>query len=425
MAKRYLVGGPPNSGKSTYVLSLVGRLGSGLGRTAVAVELDVWSRSYPAFEGKVSFEDRPKRFGLDWDWKTPLDECLEEFNTAPADIVFGDLPGAKIDAATDYMIANAEADGAIVVSRTLDGLRLWREAFETRGMPVVLECLSVQGHSPLMLRDMGRKIDPMHPDVASFVERLIDADDEWEREAEAERFTSLFIMNYTRRSRTVRGRDENLDGPAKKPLMTIGKRLKHLALRNCKELIKDVCETPRPEVWEPAVLRGHCERWFDIANRGICSIAWYEEEYRALCDDAELIARVRGVPARVNGRYRIWTPEHTLMKVPPLLLEEEMDRFYARLATLCESAEKRFPSWTDTIEALTYADLMTDGEIRPWLDGCGRVSVALVMWLARVLGAPLPLFATSKEVHKMTIRDINKHRLYFLESIRRAELEHP
>lgn len=176
MPTRYLVGGPFNSGKSTYVLSLVRRLESGLGRTAIAIELDVWSCSYPAFEGKVTFEDRPKRSGLDWDWKTPLDERLEEFNTAPADIVFGDLPGGKIDAAIDYMVANAEADGAIMVSRTLDGLWSWREAFETRGVPVVLECLSVQGHPPLMLRDMDRKIDPTHPDVASFVERLIDAE---------------------------------------------------------------------------------------------------------------------------------------------------------------------------------------------------------------------------------------------------------
>lgn len=96
-----------------------------------------------------------------------------------------------------------------------------------------------------------------------------------------------------------------------------------------------------------------------------------------------------------------------------------------RMTSEREAEAERFPSWSDTIEALTYADLMIDGEIRPWLDGCGRVSVTLVMWLARVLGAPLPLFATSKEVHKMTIRDFNRHRLNFLESIRRAELEHP
>ena len=88
-------------------------------------------------------------------------------------------------------------------------------------------------------------------------------------------------------------------------------------------------------------------------------------------------------------------------------------------------AESRYPSWNDTIEAMAYADLMTDGELRPWLDGCGRVATALVMWIARTLGAPLPLFTQRKSVHKMTIRDLDRHRLYFLESIRRAEQEHP
>ena len=114
--KRYLVGGPQNSGKSTYVLSLAKRLQSGHGLRARAIELDVWSGSYPAFRGEVSFKDRPKQFGLAWDWKTPLDERIKEFNEAPDDIVLGDLPGAKIDEATDYMCKNAKADGAIVVS---------------------------------------------------------------------------------------------------------------------------------------------------------------------------------------------------------------------------------------------------------------------------------------------------------------------
>jgi hypothetical protein len=72
---------------------------------------------------------------------------------------------------------------------------------------------------------------------------------------------------------------------------------------------------------------------------------------------------------------------------------------------------------------MAYADLMIDGELRPWLDGCGRVAATLVMWIARTLGAPLPLFDTSKEVHKMTIRDLDRHTGYFLKCIRRAEAE--
>ncbi len=272
MTKRYLVGGPPNSGKSTYVLSATKRIRSALGRTALAFELDVWSGSYAAFEGKYSFKDRPKKTGLDWDWKTPLDERLAQFNAADADVVFGDLPGAKIDAATDYMCANAKADGAIVVSRTRDDLKQWREAFEARGIPVVLECLSMQGDSPLVLRDMGRIVDPSHPDVALPAARMLasSSDDDRRATALSSRFLNVFRQNYTRRSRTAHGRDENLGGPLKKPLMVTGPDLKHVAMRNGDRLAQDVLATPRPKAWDAAILRAHCERWFAIANEGIC-----------------------------------------------------------------------------------------------------------------------------------------------------------
>ncbi len=426
--KRYLVGGPANSGKSTYILSLTRRLNEGHGLRARAVELDVWSGSYPAFRGEVSFKDRPKHFGLEWDWKTPLDERLSEFNGAAEDLVFGDLPGAKIDAATDYMCARAKADGAIIVSRTLDGLKQWRDAFESRGVRVVHECLAIQGRTPLVLRDLGRVIDPAHDDVASFASSVVAAADPWSdarQRAADERFRTVFRLNYMRRSRTAHGLDHNLGQPLKKPLLTVGEELKLVAMRNCDRLAEDVLATPRPREWSADFFRGSCERWFDLSNDGICGPDWYEEEFSVLKQDAALAERARGAPVRVNPRYRIWTPEHTLMKTPPLLLEEQMEFFYARLAGLARTAEERHPSWNHVIEAMAYADLMTDGELRPWLDGCGRLATVLVMWLARTFGAPLPLFASSKEVHKMTIRDLDRHRLYFLECIRRAEQEHP
>lgn len=427
MTKRYLVGGPPNSGKSTYVLSLTRRLTGSLGRSALAVELDVWSSSYPAFEKKIPFEGRPKRFGLDWDWQTPLDERIRQFNGATEDFVFGDLPGAKIDAATDRMCRETRADGAIVVSRTLDGLKLWRQAFEERGIKVVLECLSVQGQVPLVLRDMNRIVDAEHPDVALLAETALDpnAEDAKRTKETERRFLALFGQNYARRSRTVHGRDENLGGPLKRPLMMVGADLKRAAAENGERLAADVLATARPDRWTAETIRANCERWFDLANDRICGPDWYTDQFAALQDDAQTLTRSCGRPIRANPRYRLWTPEHTLLKVSPLLLEDEMDRFYGRLADLLTRAETRFPSWTDTIEAMAYADLMMDGELRPWLDGCGRVAVALVMWIASSLGAPPPLFAASKEVHKMTLRDLDRHRLYFLESIRRAELEHP
>jgi hypothetical protein len=245
--KRYLVGGPSNSGKSTYVLSIVKRLNAGHGLRARAIELDVWSGSYPAFAGEVSFKDRPKHFGLEWDWKTPLDERIAEFNGAAEDVIFGDLPGAKIDEATDYMCAQAEADGAIVVSRTLDGLAQWRKAFEDRGVPVVYECLSYQGQAPLVLRDMHRTVDAIHPDVAFLAERIAEAGDRSERKSRAmdQRFLTVFKLNYVRRSRTAHGRDENLGGPLKKPLMIVGEDLKLAAMRNCVRLADETSSRRR------------------------------------------------------------------------------------------------------------------------------------------------------------------------------------
>ncbi len=428
VTRRYLVGGPANSGKSTFILSATRRLNCGLGKKAKAVEFDVWSQSYPAFEGQVSFKAREKRFGLEWDWKTPLDERLADFRGFDGDLVFGDLPGAKIDEATEYMCRESGADGAIILSRNLEGLQLWRDAFRRFGIPVAHECLSIQGQTPLILHDMNRQLDAFHPDVAVLTDHINGSFGEDEEQARREfeaRFQTVFRQNFIRRSRTAHGVDNNIDGPMKKPLLVSGDSLRAAAMRNCRALISDVLETSRPDQWTADMLRRKCEHWFDLANRGIYGPEWYEDEFLALAEDAALIERVRGVPVSVNRRYRMWTPEHTLMKVPPLLLEDQMDIFYHRLADLLARAEANFPSWGDTLEAMAYADIMTDGELRPWLDGCGRVAMTLVMWIARVLGAPLPLFAANREVHKMTYRDIDKHRLYFLECIRRANAECP
>jgi energy-coupling factor transporter ATP-binding protein EcfA2 len=164
--RRLLVGGPSNSGKSTFLLSLVELLNRDRPGQAVSIELDVWSRSYPAFRGEVPFENRPKMTGLDWDWQTPLDQRLKEFNEADAEIVFGDMPGAKIDVATQYMCTNAQAGGAVIISRAAEGLVIWRDAFRQFGLEVQLECLTLRGAKPLMLRDPGRVVNPDYEEVA-------------------------------------------------------------------------------------------------------------------------------------------------------------------------------------------------------------------------------------------------------------------
>ncbi len=173
MNKKYLIGGPSNSGKSTFVLSLVEYLRS-KGRTAEAIELDVWSNSYTAFRGEVPFATRPKRQGLDWDWKTPLDERIRSFNENQADIVFGDLPG-KLDEAIAYMCSESAADGALIISRTIDDLTKWRNFFMMRSVHVAHEFLTFleTPPPPIMLVGMNRELVPEHEKVQWFGEHLL------------------------------------------------------------------------------------------------------------------------------------------------------------------------------------------------------------------------------------------------------------
>lgn len=422
MRGRYLICGPKNSGKSSYTLALRDHLIS-RGIRAEAVELDVWGNSFGAFAGETSFEARPKRTGTDWPWKEACDERLARYNGSEADVVLGDIPGYIDDETTGHLLRAAENDGAIIISSSIEGIVEWRAWLESQGVKVVEECLSARNPTrPFVLRDMNRTPDPEHPDV-SILRDIVTGGEQREalERVEEERFETLFKLNYMHRSRTAHGRDQNIDGPEKKPLLLTGQALKLRTMENWKRLLEDVRGLKRPSAWTAGFFRDTCERWFAIANRGIYATDHHRHDFDALRADAELVARARGTAPRVNPRYRLWIPKHTLMKVPPLLLEEEMDRCYGRLAELAERAESRAPSWKDTLEVMVYADMMMDGELRPWLDGCGRIAVTLVMWLARTLGAPLPLFDESKEVHKLTMRDFDRHVSYFIQCIRHAE----
>jgi hypothetical protein len=171
MATRLLIGGPSNSGKSTFVLSLVDCLRMA-GVTANAHELDVWSNSYVAFRGEVLFATRPKRQGLDWDWQTPLKERIDAFNADDADFVFGDLPG-KLDEAITHACMNVRVTGALVISRKLDAITEWEDFFGKNGVPVIQSFLTFQDRPPVILVGMNRQCDPNHRDVKAFGDMLL------------------------------------------------------------------------------------------------------------------------------------------------------------------------------------------------------------------------------------------------------------
>jgi len=170
MAHRIILGGPCNSGKSTFALSLVNALHA-VGVSAESIELDVWSNSYPAFKGEIPFEGRPKRMGLDWDWTTAMDERLAQFRGATSQVVIGDLAG-KLDEAVDYVCANGDAHGAFVVSKTTEGLEKWHEHFTALKLPILGTFITFEKLSPIVVTGLCRSIDGTRPPIASLAEEI-------------------------------------------------------------------------------------------------------------------------------------------------------------------------------------------------------------------------------------------------------------
>jgi GTPase SAR1 family protein len=172
MTKRYLVGGPKGSGKSTLVLSLVEHLRQ-RGLTAVALELDQWSDSYRAIKGEIADTDRRKRFDLKWPWEDALAPLIEHFNHGTEDIIFGDMPGV-LGVVNSCICALSAPDGAIIVSKSIEGIKDWRRFFKDDfGITIAHTILSVQGMEPTIILDTNRRIDPNHPHVVSFTNEML------------------------------------------------------------------------------------------------------------------------------------------------------------------------------------------------------------------------------------------------------------
>jgi len=174
--KKFLVGGPSNSGKSTLVHCWVEWFRE-RGSSARAIELDVWSNSYPSFQGVTPFEGRQKRTDLHWDWKTALRERMAAFRASDSDVTFGDMPG-KLGRACTLMCRELKPDGAIVVSRTLEGLEDWKGFFADFDIPIVLECISLKKARPQVVAGLHRVVDASHPDAIRLAQLLMGGEGE-------------------------------------------------------------------------------------------------------------------------------------------------------------------------------------------------------------------------------------------------------
>lgn len=247
-----------------------------------------------------------------------------------------------------------------------------------------------------------------------------------------DRFVQIFRENIKRRSRTAKGKDDGAKtSSGKKQLLFSGEELEKKAKENAENLIAGVAACPIEEI-RPSKLRSLTNAWFGLATDGLCDFSAYEEDFRALQAAAGRFGRSLGHAIEVSKNYRLWTPKYTTANIPPLWLQKFMDEFYFELSFRMRvmrdirAAKKSSNGASEqAAQIMAYADLMMDGEIHPWIDGCSRVSTALVMYIARYLDAPLPLFSPGREEHYASITDIGAHTEYFRRALERARAEVP
>lgn len=259
------------------------------------------------------------------------------------------------------------------------------------------------------------------------------------------RFARIFRMNVERRSRTAKGRDEgSKTSSSKKPLLLQGDALKAKVAENVERLIVQALSIQRDQSvrhFEGSGQRELCEKLFDIANDGLYGPGSYADEFEKLRVSAERltqlidVTRFAGIGFAVNPRYRLWTPAYTTYLVPPVLLEQAMDAFYDEVGYQLQDLPENDPEYEEdagepypleqVAKVLAYIDVMQDGEIHPWMDGCGRVSTAHVMWVCAAFGVDPPLFAPTKDEHYANIRDLEAHTQYYLKCFERAKAECP
>jgi len=240
------------------------------------------------------------------------------------------------------------------------------------------------------------------------------------------RWEKIFRENIKRRSRSASGRqDQGTASPMKKPTLRSGDELAAQVWYNTGVLIESVAGavdvTLRGEPLTAQVLRLMCEQWFDVVNDGLSSAAQYEKESGDLKALIERTALAHyACPLELNHRYRLWTPAYLGLQIPPALLERVMDLFYEHVVGDVLVARRHPVDTLGVAVRLAEADLIMDAEVHPWRDGCGRVTTALLMWIAGVLEASPPLFAETYEGHIKTYGDFDAHKVYMQECLERG-----
>jgi hypothetical protein len=225
---------------------------------------------------------------------------------------------------------------------------------------------------------------------------------------EFDTFSSIFRQNLRNRSRTAKGISDTSSSPHKISLPLSGDALRVLVEANSEALIYQVWADAASPSTAPQDIRQMAERWFDVINQGLVQPEKYRELLADLTLRAERRAAETGKPYHISPRYRLWSAPH--YDVDPIDIDLALTDLYNGLARRLESSFQ-----ANQPELLAFADLMIDGKIHPWSDGCGRHATAMVMWLSIVLDTGrLPKFATrDHHYHAIRTGDLAAHTRYY------------
>ena len=141
MTTRIVVGGPPGSGKSTFVASFKRAL-LDIGVRADYVELDLYAPTLPLIEGRMTPEQRIKSKRKDIPDEEiqraarRLVELDERF-----DVVLGDLPG-MMTPQTKILCKHATLAIIVCKDEKIEEMDAWQQFFKELGIVVVSRIVS-------------------------------------------------------------------------------------------------------------------------------------------------------------------------------------------------------------------------------------------------------------------------------------------